>query len=605
MKKIIVSYCRVSTKKQSKDGIGLDIQVKSNNTAIERLMEDDRSLVRLGDITESESAFKGDNIDTIMSVVETGAYANGSIIVIYDQTRFSRMKPVVVITLMHKILESGFKIYFSAANETVDNLDKIDKIILPLVNAGAAHAESENRSNRTKDSYQTRIKEGKAIYSGHLPSWIDKVYDEGKIVGIELNEERGAVIEKIYNLYIDGLGANAIVGWLNEQVEPWGNFDYRRKDKSKRFWGESAVSKILRNPSVIGHRTFNRTNEHEEITAKDYYPPAISQELFYKAQEIRKNRVGSQVHRTKHPSIIYIGLAHCGYCGGKIVPQNFKSKRAAVRCNAHAKQQTTECAGGSSPARFLEKVLIELCRDEVNYNLLFHEKADVSGLRVKKATLEHEVEKLEQGVARVLGLFKEGLVDAVVFKKDTEKDNERLKSIRNELVKLDAEIDAAAYNSTGDETEFLELLKQVDADDIPNDIRLKLKDLLRVFISRIDIYRYGAQWKTEKQWEKFKDLVQGNEELIKFSWDYYNPFEKDRANLSYCIAFKNGAVRYIAFDYKTETWSFTANSPAAHLHSAINTFKDLDQWIDIELALDAKTGGFVPNEKGELKKLGN
>ncbi|GAA0290545.1 hypothetical protein GCM10009128_06160 [Psychrosphaera haliotis] len=574
MKKIIVSYNRVSTKKQSKEGIGLDIQIKSNNTAINRLMEEDQSFVRLDDISESESAFKGGNIDTIMNLVLSGLYAGGSIIVIYDQTRFSRMEPVEVITLMNTIIKSGFKLHFSASNKTIDSLKKIEEIILPLVNAGAAHAESENRSNRTKDSYQTRLNAIKSgdktalVNVGNVPSWIDKKYEGRKITGYTLNDDRAAVIKIIYEKYIGGLGANAIVGWLNANVEPWGNFDYRRKDINNKVWGETAVSKILRNESVIGAKTFNRTNDHQEVTINDYFPPAISKELYYKAKEVRENRVGSQVHRTKHPSIFYIGLAKCGYCGGSIVPQNFKNKRAAVRCSAHAKQQTTECAGGSHPARFLEKVLVELCSDEVNYNLLFEDKVDVNQLKAQLAVIIDIRDKLLVGKERANILFKEGLMTLDEYKNDVGGDNDKLNELEPKILNLTAEIEKATHIQTGTSEEFLELLKQAKADGIPNDLRLRLKDHLRAYISRIDIYRYGEQWKTEQQWQDFK--AKAPKEVIEHIWEVRNPFEKSRANLCYNIIFKNGQSRYVAFDYKTETWSFTATPKGSEFNSQFN-----------------------------------
>jgi DNA invertase Pin-like site-specific DNA recombinase len=561
MKKIIVSYTRVSTTKQSTDGLGIDIQRNANNKSIAELIKQDNSLTLIEEITESESAFKGANMNTIKDIVESGKYAKDSVIVVYDQTRFSRTTPLKALSNMEEIISSGFKIHLSAKNKTIEKLETLEELIVPLVESAAANQESVNRSNRTTGSYQTRIQAGLNVYIGHTPNWISKSYDQGKITGYVIKEDRQTIIENIFNMYVKGDGANAITKWLNANVEPWGEFDYRRKNLTGRVWGESYVSKILRNPSVIGHRTFNRSNDKDEVTVSDYYPPVISKELYYKAADIRINRVGSQVHRTKHPSIFYIGLAYCGYCGGKIVPQNFNNNtRASIRCSAMAKGQTTECAGGSSPAKFLEKVLIELCRDEVNYNLLFQEKVDTSGLVVKKATLSEEYTSLEYKLDNLATMLATGKIDSVVYDKLLGKDNERIKQIRSEVAIVEGEIDKSTHINTNDEGEFLELLKQIKTDEIPQETRLLLKDLLRKFISRIDVYRYGSQWKTEKKWAEYKDLVNQDEELISFVLENHNPFAKERSRLSYLITFKNGNSRMVAFDYTTGDWSFTATT---------------------------------------------
>lgn len=560
MKKIIISYTRVSTSKQSTDGLGLDIQRNANNKSIAKLIKYDSSLTLIDEISESESAFKGANMSAIKELVESGKYAKGSVIVVYDQTRFSRTKPLRALADMQDFITAGFKIHLSVKHKTVDSLETLEELIVPLVEASASNQESINRSNRSKGSYQTRIQSGLNVYVGHIPSWIKKVYVEGKITGYAINEERQIVIENIFDMYVKGNGANAITKWLNANVEPWGEFDYRRKNLTGRVWGESYVSKILRNPSVIGHRTFNKSNDKDEVTVSDYYPPVVSKELYYKADDIRKNRAGSQVHRTKHPTTFFIGLAYCGYCGGKIVPQNFNTnKRTAIRCSAHAKGQTTECAGGASPASFLERVLIELCRDEVNYNLLFQEKPDTAGLVVKSATLNSELTDLEDKLTNLATMLATGKIDAVIYDKMVGEDNNRIKSIRAELVTTENEINRNTHTTTDDETEFIELLKQLEMDNIPQETRLLLKDLLHKFIKRIDVYRYGNQWKTEDKWEKFIKGVP-DQSVINHILEYRNPFEKNRINLSYNITFKNGACRFVAFNYKTDSWDFTATA---------------------------------------------
>ncbi|MFT5636393.1 MAG: hypothetical protein ACI89T_001858, partial [Cognaticolwellia sp.] len=502
---------------------------------------------------------KGNNLDGVMEKLNNGEFPKGSIITLFDQSRFSRKMSFDVVYRTREMVKAGLYIHLATKNVTYTNLDSLEEFIMPLLEAEQSHKDSKIKSERTAGSYQTRLQSGMKNFGGHTPNWIKRVYDDkGKACDYSLITERVTVINKIYDMYVEGNGANAIVKWLNANVEPWGEYDSRRSTDFEKNWGESYISKILINPSVIGERTFNRTNAHEEVTISDYYPMVITKELFYRARDVRKSRGSGQHHQTKHPSVFYIGLAHCGYCHGKIIAQHQKGKTVSIRCSHNAKGQTSICAGGSSPARFLERVLIELCRDQVNYNLLFtNDKVDVSGLRVKSNNLAEEIAKIEGKLTKLEDLYFDEEInkERYVFRKGDMEN--RLAEIKSELKLADVEIEENTHKSTDDEVEFIELLKMVKVDDIPQSLRLRLKDLLRKFVSRIDVYRYGSHWKTPEQWENFKTRFP-DKEVINHIWGNKNPFEKERINLTYNIIFNNGESRAVWFDYKTENWSFTA-----------------------------------------------
>lgn len=553
--KIIVSYCRVSTTKQSTDGIGLDIQKMSNDKAIASILSKDKSLTRIDDIHESVSAKDGANIQTLMNIANSKKYSTGSIIVIYDQTRFSRTLPLVAITAMSQLLQLGFSIHLSAEDKTISSLDTLEEIIAPLVNAASARKESIDRSNRTAGSYQTRLTSGTNNYGGHTPNWIKRVYDDkGKACDYELIKDRQAIINKIYQMYIEGAGANAIVRYLNENVKPWSEYDTRRKSPFKN-WGESYISKILVNPSTIGHRTFNKNNQHEEITITDYYKPAISKALFYQAQDIRKARGTTQAHVTKHPSIIYIGVAYCGYCGAKMIGQNFKDKKASVRCVGHSKGESLNCAGGSHPARYLEQVIIELCKDQVNFDEIFNPKNnELDKFKISASQLKESISNISDKLTRLEDLYLDGDISKDRYLQRKQTIPEDLTTLKQQLKSTERQIDAITHHSSKEDTEaFLSLLDQVKIDDISQSTRLKLRDLLKKFITRIDIYRYGMQYK-----------IDGT---------------KDRENLTYGIRFKSGSFRVIHFSQKLKTYTLGIGDNFVFNNQVPKTIEEIKEWL--------------------------
>jgi hypothetical protein len=494
-------------------------------------MSQDNDLVRGQDVVEVESAFKGNNLDQVEKNIKERKYPHGSIIVLYDQSRFSRKSSFDVVYRMRQFVNAGVFIHLATKGITYDNLTSLEQFIMPLLEAEQSHKASAIKSENTAGSYQTRLTSGRNNYGGHTPNWIKRIYcAKGKACGYELIPDRQITINKIYQLYSEGMGANAIVRYLNENIKPWSEHDERRVTATKN-WGESYISKILVNPSTIGHRTFNKTNEHEERTITDYYPPVITKELFYQAQDIRKARGATQSHITKHPSIIYIGVAYCGYCQSKMIAQNFKDKKAAVRCAGHSKGETLNCAGGSHPARFLEKVIIELCKDQVNFNEIFGQSNnELDSFKARASELVESISNIENKLTRLEDLYLDGEISKERYVERKQSIPNHLTQLKEQLQSTEQQIDAMTHHSPKEDTAaFLELLNQVDIDDIPQSIRLKLRDLLKKFISRIDVYRYGMMYK-----------IDGT---------------KDRENLTYGIRFKSGAFRVIHFSHKLKSYT--------------------------------------------------
>jgi DNA invertase Pin-like site-specific DNA recombinase len=244
MNKIIFSYCRVSSSEQSTDGIGLDIQQNKINDSIKVLMSLDNELVRGEDVIEVESAFKGNNLDHVAKDIEQGKYPRGSIIVLFDQSRFSRKLSFDVVYRMRQFVEAGVYIHMATKKITYDNLNSLEQFIMPLLEAEQSHKDSAIKSERTAGSYQTRLTSGLNNYGGHTPNWIKRTYDnKGKPNNYELIPDRASTIKNIYKLYLEGKGANAIVRYLNENVKPWSEHDGRRTTSIKN-WGESYIEGV-------------------------------------------------------------------------------------------------------------------------------------------------------------------------------------------------------------------------------------------------------------------------------------------------------------------------------------------------------------------------
>ena len=95
--------------------------------------------------------------------------------------------------------------------------------------------------------------------------------------------------------------------------------------------------------------------------------------------------------------------------------------------------------------------------------------------------------------------------------------------------------------------------------NIPENIRLKLRDLLPRFVERITVYRYG-DWLSPSKLAKAKKLLEGESNASAVLNQMRQRTKKSRATIIYGLQFKSGYFRAIWFDTKNETWISKADN---------------------------------------------
>lgn len=90
-------------------------------------------------------------------------------------------------------------------------------------------------------------------------------------------------------------------------------------------WYTSSISKILNNRAVLGQfqpcETIAGKRKAVGDVIPNYYPAIIDEDLFYRAQDSRKQRLTSNHQRgggRKSPNL-FAGVAKCAYCKGSMM----------------------------------------------------------------------------------------------------------------------------------------------------------------------------------------------------------------------------------------------------------------------------------------------
>ena len=248
------------------------------------------------------SAFRGANATTgalsaFIDAVKTKQVKHGSVLIIENLDRLTRQQTSAALDLFLSILRHGVTIVtLSDGQPETFNYDNLDerKLILAIFDMSRAHRESARKSELSKANWEERRKataEGKTI--GELcPSWLRSKADRS---GHTIITKHAAIIKRIFSLYLDGHGTEAIAMKLNNEGVPTLG--------CSTHWQNATVRHFLKAETLIGRRQHYRVEIINGIKKRvpcgdpidNYYPAVIDQDTWEQVQyqrRIRKRSAG-------------------------------------------------------------------------------------------------------------------------------------------------------------------------------------------------------------------------------------------------------------------------------------------------------------------------
>ncbi len=223
-------------------------------------------------------------------------------------SRFAR-NTQELLTILRSLKEIGVGVYFE---EQDINTDKLNSEMIITFPGMAAQQESESISGNMRWSYKKRMESGE--FNCCTPAY---GYDlkNGEMV---VNGEESNVIQRIFNLYLQGMGKQTIANILN------GEKICRRYGREK--WHMSAIDYILNNERYIGDAVLQKTFTSDTLPFKRYRnkgqyrkcyvensnPPIISKETFIAVQKLQNSRNNKEIQKNHYP---LTGIIKCPECG--------------------------------------------------------------------------------------------------------------------------------------------------------------------------------------------------------------------------------------------------------------------------------------------------
>ena len=264
-------------------------------------------------------------------------------------SRFAR-NTVTLLTTVRDLRRMGIGIYFE--EQDIDTLTEAGELMITLL---ASQAQEESRA--TSENCKWRIR---------------KMFEEGyttnvRLTGyrvkdglIELVPEEKEIVQRIFQMYLDGYGKQAIANTLFEEDAP---------TCLGGEWSATTVGSILRNEKYVGDLLLQKTYVADHITkvckknngdlpqyfVQDNHEAIVSREMF-EAVQAELVRRAARYTRPRGEFSELTSLVRCSICG-----KNYRRKTAAARilwvCSTYNMRGKKYCASNAIP----ETTLKEAC----------------------------------------------------------------------------------------------------------------------------------------------------------------------------------------------------------------------------------------------------
>ena len=472
------SYIRFSSKKQA----GGDSLRRQKDIAAAYALTHNLDLDLSLNFTDlGVSGFTGDNaksgaLSVFIKAVESGLVPQGSVLLIENFDRLSRQPIGESLPIFQNLVKSGIDIVTLTDGKvwTKESIDNVYDLIGSLISMSRAHEESQRKGYLVKAALDRKREAKVPVAFGNGPIWLTPKNDK---TGWDINEPLAESVRWAFNLYASGVGV--------KNIAKQGNLEGRRFGKTDR-WASAQVWRFLRNPSVIG--TWELGEYRNGVCAKTgetrvgYYPPIVSEDLFYSVQALLNKK--SWVPGRKDPTYrnILQGIIRCGHCG--TVMSRKRSTPAGAAEVATYSCGSREHALARCPtvaAHRLEPVLIPLIYSLAPTELQASERlallsADISKLGAEETAINVKLNKISASFLEWLDLDEQMPKTMVSAMTALESKLTTVKVERDKLTDelMELGLDHANANFSADT--ILSLI----ADDSPESVALRLAEHLKI-----------------------------------------------------------------------------------------------------------------------------
>ncbi|WP_317854374.1 recombinase family protein [Chakrabartyella piscis] len=305
----VAAYCRVSTRFEEQEQ-SYDRQIDYFTSKI--LSNQNWNLVEVyADFGKSATALK--SRDEFNRLIEDCNKGKIDMVLTKSISRFAR-NTVDFLKIIRELKAKGIRIIFE--NEHIDTMDSTGELLITILSS-QAQEESRTVSENTRFGIVRKYEQG-IVHVNHNKFMGYTKDDEGNLIIVP---EEAKIVQKIFDLYLDGLGLKLICDVLESE-------NIKTATRQSK-WRGSVIYKMLSCEKYIGDALLQKTYTIDHLTkkrvkndgiVKQYYiknnhEPIISKEQFYEVQaelQNRKRKGKGSNYSGKYPLSSLIQCSHCG-----------------------------------------------------------------------------------------------------------------------------------------------------------------------------------------------------------------------------------------------------------------------------------------------------
>lgn len=305
-------------------------------------MSPDRVLIDRGASGFAGAHLARGKLGEFIRSVETGRVPHGSVLVVEQFDRISRLPISEARRVIDLLTRNGIKVGVVGSDDLFDagSNDELTSAVGMLLRVHLAHDESRLKRDRQRSiwvSKRAKAAETQVAATNHGPRWLDRV--DGKWI---LNRH-APTVARIYQMSIDGFGAGSIATKFNAEAVPGlsrAGVKTGRGGNATR-WSANSIRQLLRSHAPRGawlpRTTETRLSDTRVETAggfhtqydtkttraaasepiEGYYPAVVSQEDWDLARRAMGTRTGAGGNKGVMRNVLQ-GLAFCPQCKGRI-----------------------------------------------------------------------------------------------------------------------------------------------------------------------------------------------------------------------------------------------------------------------------------------------
>lgn len=338
----VAAYCRVSTRFEQQEN-SYEAQVKYYTEKIAANLKWSFAGIFADQGKPATSTKERDSFNEMIADCYAGKI---DMILTKSISRFAR-NTVDFLRIIRELKEQQIRIIFE--KENIDTMDNTGELLITILSS-QAQEESRNLSENTRWGIVRKFEQG-IVQVNHLKFMGYTKDAAGKLIVVP---EEAEIVQKIFDLYLQGLGTYRIAKELERQGI--------RTITGNIKWSSGTINKMLKCEKYIGDAMLQKTYTIDFLSKKKvindgivkrYYiknnhDPIITRGQYYQVQEELKQRNNKKMKGTRYSSKYPLsGLIVCGECGSRYIRNIWYSKNgestAVWRCKERLKSGISNC----------------------------------------------------------------------------------------------------------------------------------------------------------------------------------------------------------------------------------------------------------------------